>query len=123
MGKSQIQEIKNQFKSVITELEKLEEILERNLQLENSKFSLRSLIQIINTGEIYSTYYSWKGLDGYRDHFVNGDRPKKGKDYIFLREAPHENDFEGNLALIQDPDTNQVFIINVRGIERSGEHE
>ena len=123
MEKSQIQEIKNQFKSVITELEKLDEIFERNLQPENSKFPLRSLIQITDTGEVYSTYDSWKGLDGYRDHFVNGGRPKKGKDYIFLREEPHEKDFEGNLALIQDPDTTQVFIINVQGIERRDKNE
>ena len=123
MIKSQIQEIKDQIKSVKTELEKLEEILDKNLQPENSKFSLRSLVRVTDTGEVYPTYDSWKGLDGYRDHFVNRGRPKKGKDYIFLREAPHEKDFEGNLALIQDPDTTQVFIIHVQGIERRDENE
>ena len=123
MTDNQVQAIKEQIKSVKTELKKLEEIFERNLQLENSKFPPKCLVQVTDITESYPIYRFWRGLKGYEQNYVEGREPEEGKNYMVLHTEPHGNKRCGDLALIQDPDTNQVFIINVRGIERSDENE
>lgn len=78
-------------------------------------------VEVTDHGYTYSTYSHWTGLKGYESHYVNGKIPKNEKEYKLLRIANHDMyGADRKLALIQDPDTTQVFIICVDGIKKAG---
>jgi len=73
-------------------------------------------VKVVNSGMSYTTYNSWIGLRGYESHYVMEKRPVGSKTYIVLNVVEHELLKGRQLALIQDVDTTQVFIINVKGL-------
>lgn len=77
-------------------------------------------VKVIDDGALYSTYATWKGLGKYEQNWVNGSCISKDKVYTVLNieeHGGHENDV---MALVQDKDTTQVFIIGLRGLEKIG---
>lgn len=75
-------------------------------------------VTVIQNGLTHDLYNAWPGLKGYESHFVRNRLPKVGKEYIVLNIENHGKEGNCKLALIQDPDTTQVFIINIKGIRK-----
>jgi hypothetical protein len=75
-------------------------------------------VEVTDKGKTYSSYSRWAGLKDFKGNFVEGKQPNTNKKYKVLRVRKHET-AERMLALIQDPDTTQVFIIGVDGIKKA----
>lgn len=84
---------------------------------EELPFTIRDKVKVIDVGETYDSYYDWKGLGDYKQNFVEYKDPSLNKTYKILNIANH-NDNCDIMALIQDTDTTQVFIIGIKGIEK-----
>ena len=78
------------------------------------------LYRIVNVGETYSTYDSFMkyNFPQYLDKWISGDHPvKRGKRYRLLGKHTHGT-FGGTMVcVIQDIDTNQVYMIGQAGIK------
>lgn len=75
-------------------------------------------VKVTDTGKQYTAYYTWSGLDGYEQNFVIGSDVSKDDEYKVLRIKEHDYMPKRTLALIQNPKTTQVFIINIKGIKK-----
>lgn len=73
-------------------------------------------VKVTDTGKQYTTYDKWSGLLGYEQNFVYGSCVRKDE-YKVLRIKRHDDMLKRTLALIQNPKTTQVFIINIEGIK------
>lgn len=74
-------------------------------------------VKVTDTGKQYTTYDTWSGLLGYEQNFVYGSCARKDE-YKVLRIKMHDDMLKRTLALIQNPKTTQVFIINIDGIKK-----
>lgn len=74
--------------------------------------------KVTDTGKQYTTYDTWSGLLGYEQNFVRGSDVSKDDEYKVLRIKEHDYIPKRTLALIQNPKTTQVFIINIDGIKK-----
>lgn len=74
-------------------------------------------VKVTNTGKQYNLYGTGSGLLGYEQNFVRGSDVSKDDEYKVLRIKKHDR-FASTLALIQNPNTTQVFIINIDGIKK-----
>lgn len=61
---------------------------------------------------------SWSGLGSYRQNYVKGVSVEDGMVAKVLNIAKHDRMHNTLLALIQNPKTSQVFIINIDGIKK-----
>lgn len=75
-------------------------------------------VKVTDTGSQYNLYGTWSGLLGYEQNFVRGSDVSKDDEYKVLRIKEHDYILERTLALIQNPKTSQVFIINIKGIKK-----
>lgn len=75
-------------------------------------------VKVTDTGSQYNLYGTWSGLLGYEQNFVRGSDVSKNDEYKVLRIKEHDYIPERTLALIQNPKTTQVFIINIKGIKK-----
>lgn len=90
----------------------VDELLKKHVEIK-----LGDNVAVINIGQTYTRYSTWTGLTDYKNHFVVGKDPIENKTYKVLNVAKH-NDKSCKLALIQDPDTTQVFIVGVDGLKK-----
>lgn len=74
-------------------------------------------VKVTDGGKQYDTYNTWSGLDGYKQNFVMGSDLNKEDKYMVLRIKKHDR-FNDIVALIQNPKTSQVFIINIKGLKK-----
>lgn len=74
-------------------------------------------VKVTDDGKQYSTYDTWSGLDGYKQNFVKGSDLNNEDEYKVLRIKEHDR-LARTLALIQNPKTTQVFIIDVKGLKK-----
>lgn len=74
-------------------------------------------VKVKDTGEQYKLYGTWSGLLGYEQNFVIDSDVSKDDEYKVLRIKKHDR-FASTIALIQNPNTTQVFIINIDGIKK-----
>lgn len=74
-------------------------------------------VKVTDAGKQYSTYDTWDGLLGYEQNFVTDSCVKEGDEYKVLRIKEHDR-LARTLALIQNPKTTQVFIININGLKK-----
>ena len=77
---------------------------------------------VVDTGLCYTTYSKWvkRHFVDYEDSFEYGHSIadiKRDRMYRIIGHAPHD-DFDVELYLIQDMDTEQVFIIAEKGISK-----
>lgn len=81
------------------------------------KICVGDTVKVTDAGRQYGLYDIWSGLDGYKQNFVNGSDLNNEDEYKVLRIKKHDttNDI---IALIQNPKTTQVFIINVKGLKK-----
>lgn len=84
----------------------------------DSEIHVGDMVEVTHRGKCYSTYYTWSGLGSYRQNFVNGVSVENGMVAKVLNISQHDDDKWKTLALIQNPKTSQVFIINIDGIKK-----
>lgn len=75
-------------------------------------------VKVTDTGKQYNLYGTWSGLLGYEQNFVRDSDVSKDDEYKVLRIKEHDYMSKRTLALIQNPKTTQVFIINIDGIKK-----
>ena len=88
------------------------------------QFKIGDIVRIVDYGEVYSSYYGWRGLlSEYHNQFVMSSFPPENDDsktYRILNIDLHGgkyHDFD-ILVLIQDIETERVYIISERGIKK-----
>ena len=101
---------------------------EEYVVLENYKPEKKDEICVGDTGKVtdsgkqYRTYGKWSGLNGYKQNFIYGSAVSTEDNYKVLRIEKHDdcyrNIHDKTLALIQNPKTTQVFIINIKGLKK-----
>lgn len=74
-------------------------------------------VKVTDGGKQYYLYDTWSGLNGYEQNFVTDSYVKEGDEYKVLRIKEHDK-LARTLALIQNPKTTQVFIININGLKK-----
>lgn len=79
-------------------------------------------VKVTDTGKQYRTYGKWSGLNGYKQNFVYGSFVSTEDNYKVLAIKKHDDCYrdihDKTLALIQNPKTSQVFIINLNGLKK-----
>lgn len=84
----------------------------------DSEIHVGDMVEVTRRGGCYSTYDTWSGLGSYRQNFVKGVSVEDGMAAKVLNIAKHDRLHNFRLALIQNPKTTQVFIININGIKK-----
>lgn len=91
---------------------------EEKVQEQNdSEINVGDMVEVTRRGGCYSAYDTWSGLGSYRQNFVKGVSVEDGMVAKVLNIAKHDRMHNFRLALIQNPKTSQVFIINIDGIK------
>lgn len=75
-------------------------------------------VKVTDTGRQYNLYGKWSGLLGYEQNFVIDSDVSKDDEYKVLRIKEHDYMSKRTLALIQNPKTSQVFIVNIKGLKK-----
>lgn len=91
---------------------------EKSQEDDDSEIRVGDMVEVTHRGKCYSTYYTWSGLGSYRQNFVNRVSVENGMVAKVLNISQHDDDKRKTLALIQNPKTSQVFIINIKGIKK-----
>lgn len=91
---------------------------EKSQEDDDSEIRVGDMIEVTRSGGCYSMYDTWSGLGSYRQNFVNGVFVEDGMVAKVLNIAKHDRLHNFRLALIQNPNTTQVFIINIDGIKK-----
>lgn len=92
---------------------------EEKVQEQNdSEIHVGDMVEVTRSGGCYSAYDTWSGLGSYRQNFVKGVSVEDGMVAKVLNIAQHGDDKWETLALIQNPNTTQVFIIKIDGIKK-----
>lgn len=91
---------------------------EKAQEKDDSEIHVGDMVEVTHRGNCYSTYYNWSGLGSYRQNYVNGVSVEDGMVAKVLNIAKHDIAHITRLALIQNPKTSQVFIINIKGLKK-----
>nr|DAH31284.1 MAG TPA: Nitrile hydratase beta subunit [Bacteriophage sp.] len=86
----------------------------------DSEIHVGDMVEVTYRGNCYSTYDTWSGLGSYKQNYVKGVSVEDGMVAKVLNIANHD-DMHSEckpLALIQNPKTSQVFIIDIDGIKK-----
>lgn len=86
-------------------------------QKKKDEICVGDTVKVINGSKQYNMYSTWSGLDGYKQNFVMDSDLNKEDKYKVLRIKKHDR-FNDIVALIQNPKTTQVFIINIKGLKK-----
>ena len=84
----------------------------------DSEIHVGDMVEVTHSGVCYSTYDTWSGLGSYRHNFVMGVSVEVGMVAKVLNISKHDRAHNTCLALIQNPKTTQVFIINIKGLKK-----
>ena len=74
-------------------------------------------VKVTDAGKQYTSYGTWSGLLGYEQNFVHGSCVSEDE-YKVLRIKEHDYMPKRTLAMIQNPKTSHVFIINIKGLKK-----
>lgn len=92
-------------------------VLENYKPEKKDEICVGDTVKVKDTGKQYKLYCTWSGLLGYEQNFVIDSDVSKDDEYKVLRIKEHDR-LARTLALIQNPNTTQVFIINIDGIKK-----
>lgn len=92
-------------------------VLENYKPEKKDEICVGDTVKVTDSGKQYTTYDTWDGLLGYEQNFVTDSCVKEGDEYKVLRIKEHDR-LARTLALIQNPKTTQVFIININGLKK-----
>lgn len=84
----------------------------------DSEIHVGDMVEVTHRGHCYSSYDKWSGLGSYRQNYVKEVSVEDGMVAKVLNIAKHDRAHNTCLALIQNPKTTQVFIINIDGIKK-----
>lgn len=84
----------------------------------DSETHVGDMVEVTHSGHCYSSYDKWSGLGSYRQNYVKEVSVEDGMVAKVLNIAKHDRAHNTCLALIQNPKTTQVFIINIDGIKK-----
>lgn len=94
-------------------------VLENYKPEENDReIHVGDMVEVIHSGHCYSSYDNWSGLGSYRQNYVKEVSVEDGMVAKVLNIAKHDRAHNTCLALIQNPKTTQVFIINIKGLKK-----
>lgn len=93
-------------------------VLENYKPEKKDEICVGDTVKVKDTGKQYKLYGTWSGLLGYEQNFVIDSDVSKDDEYKVLRIKKHDYMSKRTLALIQNPKTTQVFIININGIKK-----
>lgn len=93
-------------------------VLENYKPEKKDEICVGDTVKVKDTGKQYKLYGTWSGLLGYEQNFVIDSDVSKDDEYKVLRIKKHDCMPKRTLALIQNPKTTQVFIINIDGIKK-----
>lgn len=87
---------------------------------DDSVIHVGDMVKVTNAGSCFSRYGTWSGIGSYRQNYVYGISAEDGMVAKVLNIAQHDriHNKRKPLALIQNPKTSQVFIINIDGIKK-----
>lgn len=85
---------------------------------DDSEIHVGDMVEVTHSGHCYSSYDKWSGLGSYRQNYVKGVSVEDGMVAKVLNIAKHDRAHNTFLALIQNPKTTQVFIINIKGLKK-----
>jgi hypothetical protein len=92
---------------------------EEKVQEQNdNEIHVGDMVEVTHRGNCYSTYDTWSGLGSYKQNYVKGVSVEDGMVAKVLNIAKHDRAHNTCLALIQNPKTAQVFIINIKGLKK-----
>lgn len=114
--KSATCEVENSVKRCLT-WHKEYVVLENYKPEKKDEICVGDTVKVKDTGKQYKLYGTWSGLLGYEQNFVIDSDVSKDDEYKVLRIKEHDM-LARTLALIQNPNTTQVFIINIDGIKK-----
>lgn len=115
--KSATCEVENSVKRCLT-WHKEYVVLENYKPEKKDEICVGDTVKVKDTGKQYKLYGTWSGLLGYEQNFVIDSYVSKDDEYKVLRIKKHDYMSKRTLALIQNPKTTQVFIINIDGIKK-----
>ena len=94
-------------------------VLENYKPEENdSEIHVGDMVEVTHSGHCYSSYDKWSGLGSYRQNYVKEVSVEDGMVAKVLNIEKHDRAHNTCLALIQNPKTTQVFIINIKGLKK-----
>lgn len=97
-------------------------VLENYKPEKKDEICVGDTVKVTDTGKQYNLYSTWSGLNGYKQNFIYGSAVSTEDNYKVLRIEKHDdcyrNIHDKTLALIQNPKTTQVFIINIKGLKK-----
>lgn len=85
---------------------------------DDSEIHVGDMVEVTHSGHCYSSYDKWSGLGSYRQNYVKEVSVEDGMVAKVLNIAKHDRAHNTCLALIQNPKTSQVFIINIKGLKK-----
>ena len=91
---------------------------EKSQEENENEIHVGDMVEVTYSGNCYSTYDTWSGLGSYRQNYVNGVSVEDGMVAKVLNIAKHDSAHNTCLALIQNPNTTQVFIININVLKK-----
>lgn len=97
-------------------------VLENYKPEKKDEICVGDTVKVTDSGKQYRAYGKWSGLNGYKQNFIYGSAVSTEDNYKVLRIEKHDdcyrNIHDKTLALIQNPKTTQVFIINIKGLKK-----
>ena len=97
-------------------------VLENYKPEKKDEICVGDTVKVTDTGKQYNLYGTWSGLNGYKQNFIYGSAVSTEDNYKVLRieknDDCYRNIHDKTLALIQNPKTTQVFIINIKGLKK-----
>ena len=93
-------------------------VLENYKPEKKDEICVGDTVKVTDTGMQYKLYGTWSGILGYEQNFVRGSDVSKDDEYKVLRIKEHDYIPKRTIALIQNPKTTQVFIINIKGLKK-----
>lgn len=93
-------------------------VLENYKPEKKDEICVGDTVKVTDSGKQYRTYGKWSGLNGYKQNFFYGSSISTEDNYKVLAIKKHDDCYTKTLALIQNPKTTQVFIINVKGLKK-----
>lgn len=86
-----------------------------------NKYNVGDIVKVVNAGRTYSTYQDFvrENLPEQECNYSDGAVPEGGGLYNVLLHAPHMRMGELMLYIIQDDDTQQIYVIDEEGLELS----
>lgn len=82
------------------------------------KFKIGDMVKVIDVGETYSRFntFVYEKCNQYKDNFIIGDMPSEKEIYKVVHYGKHL-DNDDCIVVIQDLDTDQIYLVSEQGLE------